>query len=198
MRALFDDPLIKSRSRIACEYPEGYTVFHEGDRCEMVGLLITGELRLVHHSLEGVEVKLGSVRTGDLFGDYLINTKNPTYPGDLVALVDSTVVYIDKENIDWLIANHDRFRQFYMQKISEKALALNTHNKILNQPSLRERILLWLEIETTKRKDGVVPIRSKTALANYLNARRPSLSRAFKSLKNEGLIDVDRKTIRFK
>ncbi len=198
MHALFNDPRVKARTRIACAYPAGYTVFHEGDNCEMVGLLTTGELRLVHHSLEGIEIVLGSVRTGDLFGDYLINTKNPTYPGNLVALVDSTVVYIDKDNVDWLIAHHDGFRRFYMQKISEKALALNTHNKILSQPSLRERILLWLEIEAGKRRDGVVPIRSKTALANHLNARRPSLSRALTALKDEGLIDVDRKMIRFK
>ena len=176
-------------------YEQGNIIYKEKDLCDRIGIIIEGKLTLVHHSFTGKEIVLGTLQRGDLFGDFLIFSSNPYYPGDLMSKQTSKVLFIPKEKLINELKEDFDFQYFYYSQLSEKALKLNIHNKILNLSSLREKIIVYLEINSSKLEKRKVYIPSKTEFASYLNIQRPSLSRELKSMKEDKIIDFDKKHI---
>lgn len=178
-------------------YNEGKIVFHEKDYCDKLGFVLEGELKLVHYSYEGKAIILGALKKGDFFGDFLIFSSHPYYPGDLISVTKTKIAMIKRDDLIKYLQEDSKLQEFYLQQLSEKALTLNMHNKLLGLPTLRERIILYLENYSTKTEKKKVYTPSKTDLAMYLNVQRPSLSRELKNMKDEGIIDYDRNYIWF-
>ncbi|MCF7924298.1 MAG: Crp/Fnr family transcriptional regulator [Candidatus Izimaplasma sp.] len=196
MDKIFSDSIIKSYFSLICEYPSSIMVFSEHDKCEQIGYIIEGKLELIHYTLEGEERVLATLSSGDLFGDFLINSKHPYYPGHLMTKETSRICYLEKANLNKLLVKNKKFRNYYLSQLSEKALNLNLHNKILMQPSLEEKIFMWLNHNVYEKENKIVKIKTKEALANYLNVTRPSLSRKLKELKSRGLIEYGKNFIK--
>lgn len=180
---------------IKCHYSKDMIVYKETDFCDRIGLVLEGELKLIHYTLSGEERMLANLKKGDVFGDFLLNSSSPYYPGDLVAESDAEVSFLEKVEVDVLLKKNSDFRNYYLNQLSEKALKLNQHNKVLLQSSLREKINLWLSYQVLDLKTNTIPIHSKEYLANYFNVARPSLSRELALMKRDGLIMYDRKCI---
>lgn len=192
---LLDQKDIQSEFSTKCHYSKGMIVYQENDLCDRIGLIQKGKLQLTHYTCNGEERVMATLKKNDLFGDFLINSFHPYYPGNLVAIEDTEIAFLDKASMNHLIKSNDGFRQYYLSQLSEKALKLNYHNKILMQCSLREKIIMWLDHEAIERKTNIIPIQSKEDLANYFNVARPSLSRELAKMKKDGLIEYDRKII---
>lgn len=192
---LFSNNEIRNAFSIACIYPKNTFVYHEDDLCERIGYVISGELALIHYTKDGNARILAKLKTGQIFGDFLINSTNNHYPGDLITLSDCEIVFLDKPGIDKLLICNEDFRRYYLQELSDKALKLNYHNKILIQSTLREKILMYLNQETSRLNSSRVPLTTKEALADYLNVARPSLSREMALMKKAGLLDYDKRYI---
>ncbi|MFP4479196.1 MAG: Crp/Fnr family transcriptional regulator [Candidatus Izemoplasmatales bacterium] len=184
-----------SEFSIKCHYDKGMTVYQENDLCDRIGLIQEGQLQLIHYTCHGESRVLATLKKHDLFGDFLINSFHPYYPGNLLATEDTEISFLEKDQVNQLIKTNDDFRQYYLSQLSEKALKLNYHNKILMQCSLREKISMWLEHESIERQSKLIPIQSKEALADYFNVARPSLSRELSEMKKDGLITYNRKSI---
>jgi len=167
-------------------------VYHEHDICDRLGLVIEGEIQMIHYTNQGEERILATLKAGDLFGDFLIHSTLPFYPGNLLASKTSKIAYLDINTLTYLMKTNDDFQHAYLRQLSEKALAFNQHNKILMQASLREKILMWLKYQKHLYPNHKIPISSKENLANYFNVQRPSLSRELGHMKDQGLIDYNR------
>ena len=176
---------------IKCVYHQGMVIYHEHDVCDRIGIVLKGKIKMTHYTFQGEERVLATLRKDDIFGDFLINSSRPYYPGDLVALEDSEISFINHQQLESLLSGHSEFRNYFLNQLSEKALHFNLHNKILMQSGLREKINMWMSYQDCDDL-GRVPISSKEDLANQLNVARPSLSRELSHMKRDGLIDYDR------
>jgi len=194
MNLLVDDDIRKAFS-LVCKYPKDFVIYRENDICKRLGYIIKGNLVLIHYTKSGEERILAKLTTDDLFGDFLINSKYPFYPGNLICLSETEIVFLNRRDLDRLIGNNSNFRLFYLNQLSDKALKLNYHNKVLMQSSLREKILLYLDQKVLENKSRTIPINSKQSLANFLNVARPSLSRELTLMKKDGLIDYNKQEI---
>lgn len=190
--SIFNHPDIIKYFSLSCHYQKGMIVYHEHDICDRLGLIIEGEVHMIHYTNQGEERILARLNPGDLFGDFLIHASLPYYPGNLVATKTSKIAYLDITALTYLMKTNDDFQHDYLRQLSEKALAFNQHNKILMQSTLREKILMWLNQQKHFYPQGKIPIQSKENLANYFNCQRPSLSRELANMKEEGLIDYNR------
>lgn len=188
--------MMKDYLSLSCLYQKGMVVYYEHDVCDRIGLLIKGQLKMVHYTFDGQERVLATLNEGDMFGDFLIFSTLPYFPGNLKTTTESQIMYITKNNLLLLLNKNNRFRDYFYAQLSEKALALNLHNKILMQHSIREKIRMWMSYQ--KQVNGRISLNSKVELANLLNVSRPSLSRELASMKRQGLIDYDRKYIYLK
>ncbi len=68
---------------------------------------------------------------------------------------------------------------------------------MLTQKTLRENIMDYLKQQSIIQcsSEIVLPF-SKKELADYLGVQRPSLFRELKKLKEEGVVEIDNRTIR--
>jgi len=192
---LLTDKLIGKRFSLSCRYPEGFAIFLENDICDKLGYIIRGNLALIHYTKSGEERVLAKLYDEEIFGDFLINSKHPFYPGNLVCLCETEIAFLNKNDLDDLIKESETFRKYYLNQLSEKALKLNFHNKVLLQSSLREKISLFLDQRALETKSKKISISSKQSLANHLNVARPSLSRELALMKKAGLIDYNKREI---
>ncbi|QWC00294.1 Crp/Fnr family transcriptional regulator [Mycoplasmatota bacterium] len=192
---IFNDAKIMSYFSVKCLYKKGMLVYQENDKCDRIGYIKKGQLQMKHYTCSGEERAMAILNDHDIFGDFLINSNHPYYPGNLLATEDSEIHYLDRKSMNELIKNNDLFRQYYLSQLSEKALKFNFHNKVLMQCTLRDKIIMWLDQESIERQSNKIPIYSKEALANFLNVARPSLSRELSEMKNQGLINYNRKYI---
>ncbi len=87
----------------------------------------------------------------------------------------------------------------FMQLLSSKILLLNRKIKELSFETLRQKISNYLlsqyEIQNTLAL--ILPM-SRKNLAEHLGVQRPSLSREFVNMKNDGLIDFNKNLVQIK
>ncbi|MFP4077621.1 MAG: Crp/Fnr family transcriptional regulator [Candidatus Izemoplasmataceae bacterium] len=195
MKTIFNDPDIRQYMSLACVYSPRDIIVYEGDPCHSIGFIAYGDIELVHYDQEGRSLRLATLNKHEIFGDFLIHADRPFYPGDLVAKEESAVFFLSRDNLDYLIDNHKRFRSFYLNYLSKKALEFSLDNKMLRLHTLRERILFYIEKHRASPTRKRIDIESKEALAKTLNVQRPSLSRELAKMKKEGLIAYDRHSI---
>lgn len=189
------NPVFKDYVSYPCVYPSDYMIAKEGDQCNRIGVILEGSAVLVHHTVDGKSLLLGQLKKGDVFGDFLIHSESPVYPGYLETTEQTTVIYIEKEELEMLLVNNQEFRNFYLTNLSSKALRLNTHNRLLTVTTIKDKILFYLDAESKKTKNGKVRIKSKASLARYLGVERPSLVRVLSQLKKDGVLDFNKHEI---
>ncbi len=70
---------------------------------------------------------------------------------------------------------------------------------MFTQRTLRENIMDYFKQQTIIQKSSVILLpMSKRQLADYLGVQRPSLFRELKKLKEEGIIEINNRTITIK
>jgi CRP-like cAMP-binding protein len=81
--------------------------------------------------------------------------------------------------------------------ISEKALMLNRKVEYLAIKSMRAKISTFLleQYKKTGKTTFMIPL-NRNELADFLNVSRPSMSREMCRMKEEGIIDFHRASIR--
>ena len=196
MKTVFNDDDIRQHMSLACVYSEGNIISREGQTCDSVGFIATGRVDLIHYDREGRKLVLSSLKSNELFGDFLIHSDTPEYPGYLVAKEVSEVYFLSRKKLDQLLRENAKFRSFYLKYLSEKALDFSLENKMLRLNTLRERIVFYIQrygvVNENLTRAYRVNIESKAVLASFLNVQRPSLSRELACMKKEGIIEYDR------
>ena len=89
-------------------------IFHEGDVCETIGIIISGKVDIISYSFEGKELLINSLKAGEIFGNNLIFSSEPVYRGDVIAQEKSVIAIINKENLVYLLQNNKDFLNAYL------------------------------------------------------------------------------------
>ncbi len=190
MEKIFSIPMFRSKISKPYHYRENEIVCTESSYCSQVGFIIKGELELIHYTLHGDEVTLATLKENNMFGDFLVFTDQPFYPGTLVVKKAAVIRFLDRDKLNALLRESEQFRQLFLTHISQKAMTMNRQNKLLLQPTIREKVHYYIAREATTYKPKV-RYKNKTALAKTMNVQRPSLVRELKKMKAEGVIDYD-------
>ena len=176
------------------KYDKNNIIFFEGDICNYVCVIKSGEVSIKTFNYDK-EIEINLLHKDELFGDSLILSSDPRYLGNVVALSDSVLYLIEKDNWLKLLENKTILKN-YLEIVSNKVIKIQSKVKILSQKSIRDKIMFYLITESKKINKDIIRIKSKESLALYLNVPRPSLSRELILLKEDGLIDYDRYSIK--
>ena len=164
-------------------FPKGTVIFHEGETCYSIGLVKSGFIRIQSYSSQGNEIVYNEVSQNQFFGNHLIFSDDPYYRGDVVAIEDSLIFLIDRNEFQKLIQGNKEFFKEFMKTESEFVKRLNQHIQILTLSNAEERFLFYLNAH-----HGKVSYRSITALAQSIHLERETLSRLLSSLEKRHLI----------
>lgn len=191
---------LKDRKYIAERIvPRDGFIFHQGDTPEAVYLLMEGEVSVQGTDIEGNRIIMTRFKTpGDVFAEVFAFLGGKKYPYDAVA--KSPVRILVMKNKLWDVATADeiippQLIANMLNILAEKAAFLNRKLYVLGQPSLREKILVFLQ-DRKPRGDWMEMPFNREEWADYLHVTRPSLSRELSRMQNEGLIEMEKKRIR--
>jgi CRP-like cAMP-binding protein len=171
----------------------------EGDICNSLGIVIEGELEVQKHYASGKVVTLAKLNKGKTFGEAIAFSETNIYPATIVASKGSTILYISKKDIISMCSSYPKVLNNFMQLLSSKILLLNRKIKELSFETLREKISSYLlsQYEIQKNLNLILPM-SRKDLAQHLGVQRPSLSREFINMKDDGLIDFNKNLVEIK
>lgn len=178
------------------EYNKNALIFLEGEKCNNVCIVIKGEISIVTSNYDSL-VEINNLKENEIFGDSLILIDDNRYLGNIMAVKDTTLCIIPKDNWLKLLENKTILKN-YLEIISTKVFKIQSKVKILSQKSIREKILFYLLSESKRINKKKIPIKSKESLSLYLNVPRPSLSRELMRLKSDNIIDYNRYSITLK
>ncbi|MGV8980036.1 Crp/Fnr family transcriptional regulator [Clostridium sp.] len=169
----------------------------EGDLCDSLGIVIQGELEVQKHYASGKVVTLAKLNSGKIFGEAIAFSETNIYPATIVSSKGSIILYISKKDIISMCSSYPKVLNNFMQLLSSKILLLNGKIKELSFETLRQKISNYLlsQYEIQKTTSLTLPI-SRKILAEHLGVQRPSLSREFVNMKQDGLIDFNKNSVK--
>ena len=162
-------------------------IFHEGDVCETIGIIISGKVDIISYSFEGKELLINSLKAGEIFGNNLIFSSEPVYRGDVIAQEKSVIAIINKENLVYLLQNNKDFLNLYLKAQSDKAKILTSRIQLLSLVNAEERLFYY-----ASKNDSVIVYKNVTTLAATIGVQRETLSRLLTSLIKRHLIKKEK------
>ena len=162
-------------------------IFHEGDVCETIGIIISGKVDIISYSFEGKELLINSLKAGEIFGNNLIFSSEPVYRGDVIAQEKSVTAIINKENLVYLLQNNKDFLNLYLKAQSDKAKLLTSRIQLLSLVNAEERLFYY-----ASKNDNVIVYKNVTTLAATIGVQRETLSRLLTSLIKRHLIKKEK------
>ena len=166
---------------------KGNVIYHEGDICESIGIIISGKIDIVTYSFDGKELLINSLKSGEIFGNNLLFSSSPIYRGNVIAKEKAVVAFINKENLVTLLQNNTEFLNLYLQAQSDKAKALTARIQLLSFPNAEERLFFY-----ASKNNGVINFKNVTTLAATIGVQRETLSRLLTNLIERHLIKKEK------
>lgn len=155
-------------------------------------ILLNGEADLVRYDLNGDKSIIEHFNKNDIFGEafYTITMNNEL---SVEAKKDCEVIFFKNDIIYQKCKNNCKFHSILTENFSNlifnKVMNLNTRIEILTKRSIREKLLGYFYILSSRnlKKTFSLPF-SLTDLADYLSVDRSAMMRELKLLKDEGFI----------
>ena len=166
---------------------KGNTIYHEGDYCESIGIIVSGKIDIVSYSFEGKEQLINSLKAGEIFGNNLLFSSEPVYRGNVIAKEKSVVAFINKENLVYLLQNNREFLEVYLKAQSDKAKLLTARIQLLSFTNAEERLFYY-----ASKNNNQIIFKNVTALAATIGVQRETLSRLLTSLTKRHLIKKEK------
>lgn len=170
---------------------KGEILFSEGEICQHIGVLLSGEIDIVSYSYGGKEIIFNHLTDGMMFGNNLIFSSDPIYKGSIMAKKATKLALFSKNQLIYLLKNNDSFLISFLNYESDLGKELNGKIKLLSLDSAEERFFYYLHSNGDK-----ITYRSVTELASRLYMQRETLSRLLTRLVSENKIIKDKHTIK--
>ncbi len=161
-------------------YKKDSCIFERDDVPKYMYVLTSGAVQIEKVDLNGKRIIMNVFRKeGTIFGEVYLYLNQHSYDYSCITIEDSKVLAIPKSFFD---------------VDSEKAYHLNQKVLILGSFSLRQKLSNFLIQKS--RDSGTVHLEfNREELADYIGTTRPSLSREFANMENDGLIKVKKEEI---
>lgn len=177
-------------------YKAGETLLAAGSPTGRMGLVLGGELHAILPLPQGRQLLQNRLLRGDLFGQLLALDGERESPVTVTAHTPCRVLWIPMKN---LLAgggtpSSAQLLSNLCRQLSSAYFSLQRRLICLTQPTLRERLLYYLRTECHTQGSPTIHLPfDRAGLADYLGADRSALSRVLSGLRQEGLLDFDRK-----
>ncbi len=184
---------LKQSNSYCKAYGKGEVIFYEGDIVNQIGIILSGSCAIVKLYPDGSEHLFQKLSVGYLTGVEIACTNKKFSPYSICCLEDVKLLtfsyqcleqkgMIEESKRVWL---QNRLLQFIASENIRKYYKIN----ILSTRSLRERILLYLEIQQRKKatEQFEIPF-DRNQFANYLCVNRSALSKELAHMKRDGIL----------
>lgn len=193
--------ILKCSKAYIADYKDNQIVFQKEDIIKKLGIVLEGQFNLVSQKYNGARVIVTAIEQNDLFGEALAFSSTKETPYDLVSSGNSRALIIPY-NIFFNMCKemcgfHKTLISNMLAILSDKIVMLNNKMHILNAETLKGRIAVYL-LNIHKKTNSLIfdmPMK-RQELADFLNVKRPSLSRELSNMQQDNIIEVYRSTVK--
>ena len=191
--------LLNSLSSKKSAYHKGDILFHEGDELHSFGIILEGTAEA--HTLDsfGKKLIIANLPAGAVLGGILSVGNAQKSPVTVRAASELIVLFIPANAVLVGFCSHFDPNSLLLRNllniISEKFFELHERINCIMRPTLREKVLFYLDncAKRAGKNEFDIPF-NRQALAEYLNADRSALSRELSKMKTDGLVDFSAKS----
>ena len=181
------------------DYCRDSSVLEIGDQMPLSGIVLKGTLEVSLLDEIGSQINVNHIEPGQGFG-MAMACAQCTCPIRLRAVTDCTLLFLNFANVmdpeeigcPW----RARVAANLLRDLARQTVFLNRRLRIMGQKRLRDKIKVYLQYQKME-PDGTIQIPFKrNAWADFLYADRSALSRELGRMAEEGILTVDRQTVR--
>lgn len=175
----------------------------QGDDFYGLGVLLAGQAMVVKDNAAGQRTIMTVLGEGDIFGETAAFSGEKKWPASVIAQKDCQAFFLSPEkitgNCQRQCPSHRQLITNMLRIVSDRALALNKKVEYLSIKSMRGKIGAFLFEQYQKQGSTtfMLPLK-RSEMAEFLNVARPSLSREMCRMREEGIIDFHRASIKIK
>ncbi|MDD3477595.1 MAG: Crp/Fnr family transcriptional regulator [Candidatus Izemoplasmatales bacterium] len=190
-------PIIDAKASIRC-VPAGSFIHLEDERCDALELIVEGQVHVEPSDRFGKEKIITTYGKGDVVGLNILFSSESVYPMNIISDTQSWIYSLPKSMVIHLLETNNHFCHSFLRILSDNSTQLGRAVKDEFSKTLREKIIDYMD-KNAKTDDTSIHFHtSKTNLAKLFGVARTSLSRELQKMRQEGLIEYDRNTIRFR
>lgn len=176
-------------------YAAGETLLRAGERCESVGILLSGGADVVREDAGGNPVLVAHLSAGDLFAEAFAFSGAPLAVS-VRAAEDSRVLWLSAERIA-VSPRYPRLAANALRLFARKNLFLTERIEHLTRHTLAEKVLSYLYSLARSQGRSLVSVPfGRQGMADYLGCDRSALCAVLAKLKKEGKLDYHKNIFR--
>lgn len=179
-------------------FDKKYTVFSEGSPARHIGIVLSGSVRIVQVDFYGNRTILSNIGPSEMVAEAFACAESPALPVSVVANEPSEIMFIDCNHILHTCQNNCGFHQqlIYnlMKDLATKTIVFHQKIEITSKRTTREKLLTYLSMRSKElgSRSFDIPF-DRQELADYLEVDRSGLSAEISKLRNEGLLESNKK-----
>ncbi|MBE5893003.1 MAG: Crp/Fnr family transcriptional regulator [Lachnospiraceae bacterium] len=180
-----------------CTYKKGEYVLRQGEHLRDITILVDGNLHVQKDDYWGNRSILGQIAVGEMFGEAYVAPESGALLNDVVAVVDSAVIFFDVKRIITTCSSACRFHAIVVQNmffaISEKNRKLVQKLGHMSKRSTRAKLISYLSEEAKRHNSSsfTIPF-NRQQLADFLSVDRSAMSNELCKMRDEGLLEFEK------
>lgn len=178
-------------------YHKGEIILRQGDPGNSLYIIVSGRVRIFTLSPEGSELSVGIYDTGDFFGEMALLNREPR-SASVEALQDTKVLVLHRGDFCSHLLSNPHAALHIIETLSQRLRYTTENAEELVFLNVRQRIARRL-LELSERygvsqENGVLIDLdlSQEAIASLVGTTRESANRALRSLREQGIVHVER------
>ncbi|MBP7282162.1 MAG: Crp/Fnr family transcriptional regulator [Leptospiraceae bacterium] len=179
------------------KFQKGEIVFSENDLFKGFVVIKSGKFKIYNLNPNGKEAILRVMVEGEMAAGPLIFSGAPNYPATLESLENGSVYYFETNQFKQFLKSHPDYQNQFTTQMMQFMHYLRNKTSSLMLLNLKERLMEYLKENGAEYNFIQLKI-NKNQLALLLNATPESISRTFKSLEEENLIETKGETYKIK
>lgn len=190
---------VLARSARVADLTRGEAIATEGDIADDFGVLVSGKARVFYLGADGKQITFEELGVGDAPAA-VAALAGGRFPANIEASTDGTIAWLRRESLYELLASEPAVAQSLVASLASKVVNFTSvvQTLALDVPSRLARYLFQRSLATGEATSEGLRVdlgMTKSELASALGTVPETLSRAFARLRDDGIIDVQGRTV---
>lgn len=175
-------------------FNKGDIIAHSGTPCDHIRIVVKGRVSGEMMDISGKVLKIEDLLPSKLIAPAFLYGKRRKYPVNVISMESTVIWQIHREEFSKLLQQNITILDNFLSAISSRAQFLSEKIKFVSFPSIRAKIASFI-LHYSEGQDVLqLPI-THQQMSELFGVTRPSLSREFRNMNTEGLIDSERDVI---
>ncbi len=180
------------------KYAPGTVIFKAGEQCRDITFVLSGSVRIDISMPEGRFALRQSIGAGQAVSPEFLFGRITTYPGDVTAIDQVSVLRVAKCEYMRILASDPIFLYNYANLMSMNAQKAVEGVKAISNGDIERRIALWINALTQPRSFDIELSCEQGDMATLFGVQPEAIRSALEAMNAAGLVDFTPQTIRVK